>query len=544
MVEPWFHDAPPPTRIGDRTAVPVHIVSLEVDLQIDAATSTTRVDATMHYRVGPHDGHPVFDLRQSVDQCWIDGVRFDPSVLGTWDAGHPDPFSTVRVIDRRQAAGSLHVVRVRYPLGEPIADRGGAYPPVLRFGPDTRVRWSAGMADLYAGRYLEAWFPANLPFDHFPFRLRLEVVGTRVLHAFITNGQVTAIRPNSWSVCFPQWFTTMSPLLELHAADRVAGTSRVVTLPCSRRPIILSVWKFAAAQQDLAAAASRIARLLETYERRYGPFVGNDYTCFLHSAGGGMEYAQAATSSIDALEHEVLHSWFARGVTPASQADGWWDEAFTRYVERGAEAVAPLDFNSQPVQLCSRRPWQRVTPIASYADGSRLFGGLAALLGADFLAEAMRTLFLTYARRSVGTERLEAHLLAASGQPAVVDAFHRFVYGFADPALPPLLHAVVDGVLCDVGAGDTRIVATVRNDERYGYCRHFAVMFHIKASCHPPFRIAAVGFDLAAGTEQTASASWPDELEAIDIAACTISVSVHARCCLGTRVQSAAGVVR
>ena len=541
MAEPWFRDAPPPTRIGDRTAVPIHIVGLDVDLHMDTANSTARVDATMSYRMGPHDGHPVFDLRQSVDQCWIDGVRFDPSVLGSWDAGRPDPFSSVRVIDRRQSAGSLHRLRLRYPLGRPAADLGGAYPPVLTFGPGRRVRWSAGMADLYAGRYLEAWFPANLPFDHFPFRLQLEVTGTRALHAFITNGHVMTLGPNKWSARFPEWFTSMSPLMELHAADQVTVASRVVPLPDSGRTITLSVWKFTAAQEDLTPALKRIATLLDTYERQYGPFSGDDYMCFLHSAGGGMEYAHATTSSVDALRHEVLHSWFARGITPASQADGWWDEGFTRYTELGAEAVVPFDFDAAAVQLCSRRPWQRFTPVASYADGSRFFGGLAALLGADRLADAMRTLYLTYSQRSVGTESLETHLFASSGQPAVVDAFHRFVYGFADPDLPPLLRVDVLGVLRGACAGDARLVARIHNDERYGHCRHFAVMFAVKAKSNPPMRIAAAGFELPPGAEQMISAPWPSDLGPIDPADCTISASAHARGCLDVRVQSVAG---
>lgn len=544
MLAPLFRDAPPPTRVGGRKAVPVHIVGLDVELQMDTTHSTARVDATMTYRLGPHDGHPVFDLRQSVEQCWIDGVPFDPSVLAKWDAGHPDPFSSVRVIDRCQAAGSLHRLRLRYTLGRPAADLRGAYPPMLTFGPGRRVRWSAGMADLYAGRYLEAWFPANLPFDHFPFRLQLEVTGTRAPHAFITNGHVTTLGPNKWSVQYPDWFTSMSPLMELHAADGVSGASQVVLLSDSGRPITLSVWKFADAQQDLTPVLRRIATLVNTYEGQFGPFSGDNYVCFLHSAGGGMEYAHATTTSVNALRHEVLHSWFARGVTPASQADGWWDEGFTRYIEGGAEALVPFDFDAKPALLCSRRPWQRVTPSTSYGEGSRLFGGLAALLGTDRLADAMRTLYLTHARRSVGTETLETHLLAASGQPAVVDAFHRFVYGFADPDPPPRLRVEVLGMLRSACAADASLVARIHNDERYGHCSHFAVMFVVTPKDGPSRRIAAAGFELAPGTEQIISAPWPGDLGHIDPAECTISALVHARGSLGERVQQSAGDVR
>jgi hypothetical protein len=519
----------PPTRIDDRIVVPIHIDGLEVDVSFDTANAEARAEASMSYRVGPWGGYPVFDLRQTVDQCWIDDVRFDPEVLQTWNAGHPDPWSSVRFIDRHQGAGSAHRLRLRYRLTEPAADLGGAYPPVLKFDPGRRVRWSAAMADLYAGRYLEAWFPANLPFDHFPFRLQIDVAGTPIPHIFITNGRVTTLGQNRWSVGFPDWFTSMSPLLELHPADQVDVASRVVELPASVKPVVVSVWKFATSPDELAPALNQITTLLSSYERQYGPFGGDHYACFLHSARGGMEYAHATTSSVGALRHEVLHAWFARGVTPASQADGWWDEGFIRYTEQGAEAVVPLDFDSPPVQLCSRRPWQRFTPVASYAAGSRLFGGLAAVLGPTQLAGAMRALYLEHCNRSVDTAMLESHLLAVSGELTVVDAFHRFVYGFEDPARSPVLRINSAGVTGNARSANRRLVARVGSDPQHGHCPHFAVLFALRARSKPVVTVAAVGFDLAPGAEQTISAAWPSELDNADPTKYTLSASIYTR---------------
>ncbi|MFE3229783.1 hypothetical protein [Nocardia sp. NPDC059228] len=74
-----------------------------------------------------------------------------------------------------------------------------------------------------------------------------------------------------------------------------------------------------------------------------------------------MEYNQACTTSLAALPHEVLHSWFARGVTPAGQADGWWDEGFARFHDDGAQPE-PFDFRRAPVRLCSRRPEELERP--------------------------------------------------------------------------------------------------------------------------------------------------------------------------------------
>ena len=37
------------------------------------------------------------------------------------------------------------------------------------------------------------------------------------------------------------------------------------------------------------------------------------------------------TSPPGSLHHETFHSWWGRGIKPASQADGWWDEAWNVY---------------------------------------------------------------------------------------------------------------------------------------------------------------------------------------------------------------------
>ena len=73
-----FEDAPRPTRLGGWLLVPMHIADLRAIVTIDAESSQACVDATMTYVLGPADGNPFFDLRQRVENCWIDGVAADP----------------------------------------------------------------------------------------------------------------------------------------------------------------------------------------------------------------------------------------------------------------------------------------------------------------------------------------------------------------------------------------------------------------------------------------------------------------------------------
>jgi hypothetical protein len=491
-----FDSAPRPTRLGGCRIVPIHIADLRAAVTIDGQRCQAIVDATMTYVVGPADGNPFFDLRQNVDRCWIDGIDVDPAVIAARGVGSGGLHSSVQVIRVRQRAGSVHTLRVNYRLGQPMSDLGGAYPPVLSWQAGPRVRWSFGMADLYAGRYLEAWFPSNLPFDHFPFTLALTITGCALPHTVVTNGHVAARDPNKWTITFPPWFTTMSPLIELHAADTVQLASVTTRLPVSKRPITISACKFVTGQENLAASLPRIAALLSEQEHRFGEFAGESLVCFFHGAAGGMEYGNATTTSESALKHEVVHSWFARGISPASQADGWWDEGFTKYVEAGDRSER-LDFGAPPVELCSRMPFQRATSPLSYDAGSRVFRGIAAIIGRDRLQSAMRDLYRARRGTSVSTPMLESHLILSTGAVSLVDVFHRFVYGFGDDEPGPQL--TLETLDRDDGSIRIRVV-----NEGDGLCRHYVVAI---SNQRGPIT-AVTGFGLAAGQAHSMSIRW------------------------------------
>ncbi|MFD4439982.1 hypothetical protein ACFWPK_09390 [Nocardia sp. NPDC058519] len=544
-----FTDAPPPTTVAGLRAVAMHIQELRAVVTLDATTATASAEAQMTYEIGPQSGSPIFDLRQSVQSCRLDGVALPPSTIAARDVG-AGPHSTVRVLDVAQKAGSVHRLTMAYQLATPTADLGGAYPPVLQLS-NGRVRWSLGMSDLFAGRYLEAWFPSNLPFDRFPFALELRIIGDSVAHSLITNGDATVVGVNSWAVRFPAWFTTMSPLIELRPSDAVTVRSTTTVLPVSRRAVIVETWKPLRGSENLAALNTRIAELLAENERTYGEFLGTRFVCFFHGASGGMEYANAATTAAGALGHEVFHSWFARGVTPAAQTDGWWDEAYTSFRDDGDTRTERFDYTEPPVELCSRAPFQRTTPSSAYDRGSRLFRGIAERIGADRLRTLMAELYRAHRATPVSTAVLESWLVCGSGATDLVDAFHRFVYGFgeqtpdarvtlvADPA-PWIRHAADQAVahLSPKFGQDNWFHARVRNSATAGACRHFVVTFTVRTTTATPATYpgdffpaltATVGFDLAPGRRRTVSARWPSGAVPARGTKVTVLVSVHAR---------------
>jgi hypothetical protein len=537
--------APPPTMVDGRLAVPVHFQDVHATVTFDGAVATGRADVTVMYEVGPSTGCPLIDLRQEVDRIWIDGTPVTPGDLAVCDMG-AGAFSTVRVLDAVQDAGSVHTLRVAYRLGLPDAQLGGSYPPVLAWSSGPRLRWTFGMSDLNAGRYLEAWLPSNLIWDRFPVRLDIEITGTPVEHSAITNGEVTVLGTNHWSVQFPGHFAPMSHLLEIRASDTLESATGSATLPLTG-PVAIEAWKLAGGPEDLAARIADAGAFLVSNETDYGPYLEDRFVVFFHGAAGGMEYSGATTTSVPALGHEIFHSWFARGVTPASQADGWWDEAFTTFHEDGADDTEPFDFLKAPVELCSRSPFQRRTPGNAYADGSRFFRGMAAAVGVGTLRAAMRSLYELRRGGPLSTAELEEHLVARTGGAVLVDAFHRFVYGFSDPSPAPQLglrdapgqtgpdeSSSASGNspdlwirrLDDGGTShqpprpgqDNWLHARVRNDAAGGACRHFAVTFAVKefAGTHfsypedfLPAVASSAAFDLAPGEDRVVTARWP-----------------------------------
>jgi hypothetical protein len=379
-----FHLAPPPKTVDDLLAVPIDIESIVADFTFDGSTETASADATITYTVGPTAGNPIFDLRQDITQAWLDSVLFPIAQLAHHNFG-AGPFTDLRVIEATQAAGSVHTLRVQYDLALPNSQLEGSYLPALEWSAGPKLRFVFGLSDLNRARYAEAWLPVNLVFDQHSISLEVQIINTTAAHSVITNGVVTNQGLNHWQISFPARSSSVSPLLEVRAADTLAQQTDTVLLPVSGKTVTIEAWKPTSSMVSLTAQINNIKTLLADNENDYGAYLHDDRFVAFFNGIGGMEYEGGTTTSPGALLHETFHSWFARGVKPASQADGWWDEGFTSFHDDGADDAIPFDFSDPPVLLCSRDPWQRHTPSNAYTDGSSFWKGMAALLGASNL---------------------------------------------------------------------------------------------------------------------------------------------------------------
>jgi hypothetical protein len=540
-----FELAPPPKTVDGLLAVPIDIASIGASFVFDTATQTASADATISYEVGPTAGRPIFDLRQTPSAAWLDGAVFDVAKLAHHSFS-ADPQAKLRVIDAVQAAGSVHSLRVTYPLALPDAQLGGSYLPALDWLPGPRLRFVFGLSDLNRARYLEAWLPANLPFDQYSIQLTVQITGTAVVHSAISNAAITSLGTNHWQLDFPSRFSCLSPMLEVRAADWLESATTNTVLPVSGTAVAIECWMPAGSAVNLATQGSAIATLLAANETSVGPYLhGGRFVAFFNGSGG-MEYEGGTTTSPSALAHEVFHSWFARGVKPSSQADGWWDEGFTRFHDDGADDSEPFDFGDPPILLCSRDPWQRHTAGNAYSGGSRFWRGMASLLGVGTFNSVMSQWYAQFKGHPASSAMIEEFLLARGGNAEVVDAFHRFVYGLDDSALADLWlrddpgHSGSDfwgGTFWDSpdlwirhnddgGAThqqpeygqDNWFHARVRNRSASATARHFAVSFHARGFAGTQFAwpadflpaiSAKVDFELAPGASRIVKARWP-----------------------------------
>jgi len=403
---------------------------IDAVIRFDVSGREATVEASVDFVAGEMAGHPVLDLRQEIDAVRLDGKDLAASSLPAVDLGGGSG-AEMRMLDASLEAGSKHHLEFSYRLGTPSA--ADAEPIGWT---DGGVRFDFWMSDLAPGRYLEMWLPAPLVHDQFALNLTIELSGHDRPHSLIANtAGVDASGGSRWEICYPAHFTALSPMLVIAPSDEVELRRSAITIPGRDRSLGIVCGRLRDVDADIEACEADVKAWLAYMAARYGPWVhGDTFWAFLWESERGMEYDGATTASVAALEHEVFHSWFGRGVKPARAADGWIDEAWTTWAtssrpDRPRFGVQELTLGEEPVELYPSNPWARHTPTEAYTAGYRLFAALAHLFGgAAQLRLAMAEWYKVNAGRLVTTDGLAAHLTASSGVD-VSPWWARYVHG-------------------------------------------------------------------------------------------------------------------
>lgn len=545
-----FDLAPPAKTVDGLLAVPIDIQSITASLIFDGSTSKANGEATIQFTTGLQAGNPVFDLRQTITGASLDGSSLPVAKLAHHDFGGGEN-TQMRILESVLPAKTTHTLHLTYELSAPIGSSATISGTVPGWTAGPRLVWRSAFSDLNPARYLELWIPANLIFDQFQLTVEISIQHTTIQHTLITNGSVTDIGLNHWLVSFPDYWTALSHLFELRPSEALTSLTGNVTLPVSGTNVNIEVWKLTTSSIDLAPALANLQKWLPENESNIGPYLHGSRFIAILRENVDMEYAGGTTCEPDPiiLRHETHHSWWGRGLTPASQPDGWWDEAWTTYYDSGASGSMPFDFTSPPVKLSPRNPWVRGTSDKAYDAGERFFDGVAAEIGGPGVLNAlMRAFYVERYDRPATTMDIESFLVSKTGHTQLVGAFQRFVYGFenSSPNLwlmdepghtgtedwkgrfwdsPDLwIRRDDDGVEAHeepLPGQDNFFYARVRNLSGSGIANHFLVTFNVKGFAgtefvYPndflPSITAAAGFELAAGDSRVVSARWPAAL--------------------------------
>ena len=413
--------APPPLTIGEWTGVPIDIDRLEGKVVFDLEKRTAHAVADLWFQLS-EDGMPIFDLRQDIGLAQLNGEALDPELMSSHKVSARA--DSLRLLRRELKVGEEYHLHLEYPLAKPRSRAAID----IDWG-EGAVSWDFYFSDLNPGRYMEMWFPSNLIYDHFGFEMELELRGAAEDHEIVTNAATRELAEHHWQLSFPKHYTAMSHMLVVIPTAHVERSES--TVKAGGQTVTIDVVRRKDTRVSLKEVHQATAASLRRFIQDSGPWPhGDRCTVFVWAGGRSMEYDGATTTAMAALEHEIHHSWWGRGVKPRSQNDGWWDEAWTVYYGDGRRANRRvLDAEGRATVLCSADPWNRITPDASYGVGAVAFHRIADVIGEKELEAKMRALFEERALQTLSTQELEQYLHDVTGNDIVKQVFHRYVYG-------------------------------------------------------------------------------------------------------------------
>lgn len=347
-----LHQAPPHLNLKTNDfAVFVDFTNSNSKIIYDLSSKKTTAVTTITFeQVDP--GRPIFDLVPNIDELKINGSIAQAksiSMNGT---------SQVQYIDQILPAGK-HTMEVRNQITKNVS-MGGWWTKSLK-----AAFW---MSDLSDRRYIEQYLPANLEYDQYPSEIEYLIKGSQDEHVIYTNGEVTEIAKNHWKVQYPATYSASSYFMHITKKGAIP-VKQATYRSIDGRDIPVTVYT----SQSTSKFMNATLRILKELEGDYGPWPHAQV--IVYGAGqGGMEHCGATITSFSALGHELIHSYFARGVMPAHGNSGWVDEAIASW--RDASYYSYGQGSLTRTSMAGHSVYRRTTDRSAYSSGMRFIGHL------------------------------------------------------------------------------------------------------------------------------------------------------------------------
>ncbi len=351
-----LHLAPPDFDTPEGRAVFIDMTHANHHIVFDGAKRESIATSTIEF-VQPHSGMPIFDLVPNPISVSVDGEPVSEKLVSL-----PDAASKVRVVQKVLSPGR-HTLTVVNRISENV------YYSLFR-----NVHAGFWIRDLKDRLFWEQYLPVNLEYDQHSRTMDVEFKGRKVHNQVIhANGKVTKTGTNRWRIEYPAWYTVSCPYF--HTMRRGARRTIYFTLnSVDGREIPATVYTFF--PLSTGTYVKEMKKVFAELEADYGPWP-HDFSIAYGAGLGGMEHAGATMTSFAALDHEMLHSYFAKGVVPANGNAGWIDEAIASWRDYGYfRSPTP----GIPANLAGRSIYARNTNSQAYKHGREFLGHLDYLM--------------------------------------------------------------------------------------------------------------------------------------------------------------------
>lgn len=402
-----LHLAPPDFEVKWGRAVFVDIKEASYNLTFDVESKVATVQSRIVFE-NKTEGLPIFDVIPNPYDIWLDGKKVKYS-------NAKDPYGQdLRLVNSLTTPGA-HVLELKNTLSANTSFSSSGKSASSAF-------W---IRDLKYRKFLEQYLPTNFEYDQFPMTFNVEITGNKKPSMdFYVNGDITQTSPTTWKINYPAYFTSSSLYFHMTPKGSKRRIEEEYTSVSGRKFKMIAYSEFFLKTSDFMKYAKEVMAELE---KDYGPWAHPSFIAYGTLPGGGMEHSGATQTSIGALDHEMLHSYFAKGVMPASGDDGWMDEGIASWRDYGYQRLPSVSFSGSNIGRQSA--YKRNTDDRSYEYGRAFFAYLDyRLQDMGGLKAFLRGYFAAYKHTIVTTEHFKNNLEFFSGLDLSAD-FEQYIWG-------------------------------------------------------------------------------------------------------------------
>lgn len=307
-----FH-APASFTTTDGKAIFTDFESAEYNLTYDAITKKVHASTKIYFET-KEEGMPIFDMLETPISIILDGEEISSKTIKSIDK------ETSYNLALKNIVPGNHVLEITSLIKENISFNSDGVSSAFWF------------SDLDNRSYLEVYLPTNLEYDQYKMTFNVDFKNLTKQKIY-SNGNITKLDESKFKVNFPETYTASS--LYFHTAPVGRYPEKFFTFKSiDGRELPITAYA-AAGSSNMENIKKSIVSNLQGLEASYGPFLHDKLTVFI-AGSGGMEYCGATMTSLWALNHELTHSYFARGgFMPANGNSGWIDEAITSWSDEG-----------------------------------------------------------------------------------------------------------------------------------------------------------------------------------------------------------------